>query len=146
MKTLAPVLAFVFLAQAAVPACSCGPKKSVPDAFAECKVIFVGRCVSGKVASKQIKDFGLFEYRQFTFEVTRGWKGVGDKKQITVSTGAGYGDCGVQYELGESYIVYCAAGEDELATNICMRGCMDGGPDAETEKKALDGVARTATP
>jgi hypothetical protein len=55
------------------------------------------------------------------FRVESSWKGRLPKK-VSVSTGQGHGDCGYQFEVGQSYLVY-AYGSDEnsLSTNICQR-------------------------
>ena len=55
------------------------------------------------------------------FRVKSTWKGRLTKR-VSVSTGRGHGDCGYQFEVGQSYLVY-AYGSDEnsLSTNICQR-------------------------
>ena len=124
--------------QTAALSCSCGPRPAVQEAFAEADAVFAGRCISAKLLSERDKDFP-FERCQFIFEVTRTWKGAAEKKQITVETGVGGGDCGYQFTIGASYILYCNDANGVLATGICSRTCaIDSGHRVEAEMKELD--------
>ena len=99
----------------------------------------IPRCISAKLLTERDKDFPDFERCQFTFEVTRTWKGTANKKQITVETGVGGGDCGYQFMIGASYILYCNGADGILRTGICTRTCStDFERRAETEMKELD--------
>jgi hypothetical protein len=110
----------------------------VSEAFAEAAAIFAGRCISAKLLPARDEEFP-FERAQFIFEVTRTWKGIAEKKQITVETGIGGGDCGYQFTIGRSYILYCNETGGMLFTDICMRTCeMDRGWRSDTEIKELD--------
>ncbi len=138
MRTTLLFLLFAFVMEMPAFSCSCGPTPSVPEAFEEAAAVFAGRCISAKLVTEHFKD-GDLERCQFTFEVTRAWKGAADKKQITVETGVGSGDCGYQFTIGASYILYCNEGDGRLWTNMCTRTCItDYERRVETEMKALD--------
>ena len=138
MKATILCLLLAVAIQTAALSCSCGPRPAVAEAFAEADAVFAGRCISAKLLPGGDKDFP-FERCQFIFEVTRTWKGTAEKKQITVETGVGGGDCGYQFAIGSFYILYCNEGDGVLHTNICARTCdLDPGWRTEAEMKQLD--------
>jgi hypothetical protein len=138
MKATILCLLLAVAVQTAALSCSCGPRPAVPEAFAESDAVFAGRCISAKLLPERDKDFP-FERCQFIFEVTRTWKGTAEKKQITVETGVGGGDCGYQFTIGASYILYCNEAEGILHTGICTRTCdTDSERRAAAEMKELD--------
>ena len=61
-----------------------------------------------------------------SFDVAQVWKGP-VRQRTVIKTGSGGGDCGIDFRLGEDYIVYAYdAGSDPLmkdglAANICSR-------------------------
>jgi hypothetical protein len=139
MKASILCLMLAAVMQTAALSCSCGPRPPVPEAFAEASTVFAGRCISGKFVTKHSKDFGDVEGCQFTFEVTRIWKGKAEKKEITVETGIGWSDCGYDFKIGASYIVYCHEADGVLYTGICTRTCITNFErSVETEMKELD--------
>jgi hypothetical protein len=73
----------------------------------ESNQIFVGKVVSEFTVSDTIK---------FHFDVIKLWKGKMDTKS-TVIIGTSTGSCRVDFQLGETYIVYARNGY----TNICLR-------------------------
>jgi hypothetical protein len=138
MKTTILCLLLALAVQTAAFPCSCMPRPSVAEAFAEANAVFAGRCISAKLLPARDEEFP-FERCQFIFEVTRVWKGTAEKKQVTVETGAGGGDCGYRFAIGASYILYCNEADGMLFTDICMRTCdIDHGWRAEAEMKQLD--------
>jgi hypothetical protein len=112
----------------------------VQQAFAQADAVFEGRCISGKqLATEHDTESGDLDRCEFTFEVTRTWKGTAEKKQITVQTGSGRGDCGYRFAIGGSYILYCYDEKGVLHTDICARTCdIDSGWRTEAERKQLD--------
>jgi hypothetical protein len=60
------------------------------------------------------------EVVRYTFEVSELWKGrVGRQAQVKVR--AFSSDCGREFELGESYLVYALQGRRELESYACLR-------------------------
>jgi len=55
----------------------------------------------------------------YLFSVSQGFKGV-KADTITVKTGFGGGDCGMNFEVGKTYVVYAQNEE----TNICHRNAL----------------------
>lgn len=55
------------------------------------------------------------------FRVDQIWKGK-LRKELTLGTGTGGGDCGYRFEVGQRYLVYAyGSNETSLSTNICQR-------------------------
>ncbi len=129
-------------------ACSCAAKPPVGDAFAEATSVFVGSCIEGKLVRRPVPGSDTFIFvASFTFEITRAWKGASDKKNITVETGLGYGDCGFPFQIGSSYLVY-TNGTEPYQTNICTRSFQTGdmfaiSDEGKAEMKALDEISET---
>lgn len=69
--------------------------------------IFVGKVISEITVADTVK---------FYFDVIKKWKGKMDVKS-SVAIGTSTGSCGVDFELGETYVVYAQNGY----TNICRR-------------------------
>ena len=59
----------------------------------------------------------------FVFKVKEAFLGSEKDKNITISTGFGFGDCGYPFETGETYLVYAYGYEETNAfsTSICTR-------------------------
>jgi hypothetical protein len=111
----------------------------VPDAFTAAHTVFAGRCISGTLLTKNTKDVKAFDQCQFTFRVTRTWKGGSDTKEVTVETGVGGGDCGYSFSIGESYILYCYEDSGTLKTHICTRTSVaEFEPHMDPQIKVLD--------
>jgi len=115
-KAVLPVLAISLLLgwfgrPTAALACSC--VSWTPDEqFANATAVFVGTVnnISGDGwnGQKRLVDFAVTEVR----------KGILDKTVI-VATGAGGGDCGVDFEEGKVYTVYAYDDGGQLGTGIC---------------------------
>lgn len=103
-------------------ACSCGAEKPVCEEYGYAKAIFVGKVTDGKSVESfydrlAIKGKDL----SFVFDVQQNFLGVAVGKKITVHTGFGFGDCGIPFEKGETYLVYAYESEGNLKTGICSR-------------------------
>src|SRR5947208_1019099 len=63
--------------------------------------VFLGKAIREK--DEDLKDPSGFSItrRVFLFEVRSSWKGV-DQTEVLVRTGSGYGDCGLDFELGQT--------------------------------------------
>ena len=111
----------LLLASRAVSACDCSlprPGKPIKQVVAEARN--KSRAVfSGTVVAIDRKPGDL--YVAVRFEVEEFWKGA-LRKEVTVFTGQGGGDCGYKFEVGQRYLVYAYTYNDtELGTNICQR-------------------------
>ena len=110
----------LLLASPAVFACTCLPhagepiQKVVAKARNESRAVFSGTVVA---IDRKPGDLSV----AVRFEVEKFWKGA-LKKEVTVFTGIGGGDCGYVFEVGQRYLVYAYThNETGLGTNICQR-------------------------
>lgn len=100
-------------------ACSCilqqdiSIEKQVRDAYAKSASVFVGEVI--EVNSKPDVYFVSVK-----FKVEKSWN-KNFQKEITVTTGKGGGDCGIEFVVGKKYLVYASGENDKLSTNICTR-------------------------
>jgi hypothetical protein len=105
-----------------VAACSC---VYVPDQDHACvSYPHTSSVFSGRVASVSVvrsNDEWQPRRRVFHLEILEGFSGV-DGTAVDVATGMGGGDCGFDFETGQSYLVYAHRLEDgSLSTSICSR-------------------------
>jgi hypothetical protein len=111
-------------------ACSCAYEPSVEEELEKSKVVFSGDVVS----IREVKPFGVFQNlisfftdldhkyypeKHVIFNVSSTWKGA-SQSQLIIETGLGGGDCGYEFQVGQSYLVY-AGGNDGHHTSICHR-------------------------
>lgn len=113
-------------------ACSCVMPPTPPDALSQWEAVFQGTAVALTDARplsfvEQIRNWlGLpyvYDYgsRIFSFEVARSWKGV-TTTRADVRTGYGGGDCGYEFVLGVTYVVYAGqTSQGDWGTGICTR-------------------------
>ncbi|MGI0019807.1 MAG: hypothetical protein ACREAY_05005 [Nitrososphaera sp.] len=100
----------IFSGMPTVFACSCNGPIPQSEAFDESAAVF-----AGKVVSIESSNYS----KTVHFDAERPWKGV-TESAITITTGAGGGDCGYGFEEGREYLVY-AYGSESLGTGICGR-------------------------
>lgn len=116
------VIMFLLGSFTKVFACSCLEERPVCEAFGDAKAVFVGEVIGGKSAERMsdlLKD-GSGE-RPFIFKVKEAFLGSKIDKEIAISTGSGFGDCGVPFQKGETYLVYAYEYKGRLQTSICTR-------------------------
>lgn len=110
-------------------ACSCVQPPPVQNALDDASAVFSGKVVDIEEqtpVSRFISDILTtfsddepdFPQKTVVLEVTSTWKGV-STSQITVKTGLGGGDCGFEFAVGQTYLVY--AHGDDLHTSVCTR-------------------------
>ena len=143
MKRLVCIAMLVLLfADRPALGCQCAGKPTVVEQYAEASIVFVGKVEAvadrwspfSKVWLKirrwfnedaqpsinlrrYCTDYGM----QVLFSVERSWKGV-SASEIMLFTGRGSGDCGVEFQVGERYVVYAYPRvRDGCQTNICTR-------------------------
>ena len=144
---------------AAAHACQCGTPPPVADALRQAPVVAlvrVTRISDNWTAWRKFKDwlsggpdfdpdiwYSYYGFR-VTLQVLHQWKGT-PTSTLVVVTGRATGDCGVPFELGETYLLYPHRQPDGLlAVSICGRGfkAQYAGPDVQ----ALDALAHAKQP
>lgn len=108
--------------------CSCVGTETVKQAFRASDVVIYGEVISiGKHNLSEELHYGdTIEWftNEVTIKVTTNLKN-GNAEFVTVYTGMGDGDCGFNFQIGKSYLVYAKDetqdGEELLRTNICTR-------------------------
>jgi len=112
--------------------CSCMGTESVKKAFKRSEIVFVGTVISSQPYELKQEPLGegfvdIYYHNEVTFEVSEWFKGTSTATQ-KIYTGAGGGDCGFYFEVGEQYIVYATLdgvykelGTSKMQTNICDR-------------------------
>ena len=100
-------------------ACSCIPESTLEESLNEHDFIFVGQCLIGEAKIEKDSNSQDRHIVNWTFEVQSSLKGLTEKKRVVIQTGIGFGDCGYQFKLGMSYLVFGHFEHDKLTTNIC---------------------------
>lgn len=104
-----------------VSACSCiGPIVACESAWTT-DAIFVGKVLSVGAATKSGDEFPSMR-RLVRFDVGESFKGT-PVGEVDVATGSGGGDCGYNFIVGRTYIVYAHrnAATGQLGAGICSR-------------------------
>ena len=96
----------------AAHACKCAEPGGAVEAAAGAAAVFEGQVTKISSADAQTQRVEL--------KVPRAWKGVSGE-QVSVSTPAESAACGYPFQVGESYLVYAAAGSDGLRVVHCSR-------------------------
>jgi hypothetical protein len=86
-------------------------RQQVKKAQKQSQAVFVG-----EVMQINPEGYGV----SVKFRVESVWKGK-LTQEVIIFTGHGGGDCGYQFEVGESYLVYASGSNESLSTNICQR-------------------------
>jgi hypothetical protein len=66
----------------------------------------------------------FYREKEVTFVVEEIWKGP-ERKELTIRTGMGDGDCGLSFYRGESYFVAAEIIEGKIYTGICSTTQLD---------------------
>jgi hypothetical protein len=104
-------------------ACSCAGLATPLEAVKHADSVFVGRVVGGGANLDQSDRTELPPLSQvrYTFDIISTLKGS-HTPQITVLTGSGGGDCGVEFRIGSVWVVYGRSYDDNTYyTSICTR-------------------------
>lgn len=117
LVALLPLL--VLLAPTRADACSCVGGLPICQTFWQADAVFAGRVLSIEPITESARN-PLFSRKRVRFQVREAWRG-GVQGVVEIRTGAGGGDCGYQFERGETYIVYARAHDGMLSTSICAR-------------------------
>ena len=111
----------VFCTPSLVSACTCVfTPGTCQQSWKSADLIFA-RKVTRKVPVGAGVDIDVsYTIYAFEFQVTEVFRGFAFERQtILVHTGAGGGDCGYQFKVGSSYLVYASLHDGRLGTNIC---------------------------
>ena len=102
----------------------------VQHAFVKSDVVFVGRVIEGRLGKyERLPNSAYYtptDYAEYTFSVDQHWKGI-SSTPIKIQTGLGGGDCGILFNLGQTYTVYARKiaaydlVDEHLYTGICDR-------------------------
>jgi hypothetical protein len=125
-----------------VLACQCGRRPLVAEQYADAPIVFIGKVeavrdrwnVFAKLRLRVLRFFDpdampAVETRSYCtdvgmevlFTVQQSWKGV-STREVSLLTGRGGGDCGVEFKPGQVYVVYAhGRSGDGCQTNICTR-------------------------
>jgi hypothetical protein len=140
-------------------ACQCGTPPPVADAFRQAPVVALVRVtriddnwtlwrkfkdwVRGSPAFDPDTWYSTYGFR-VTLQVLQQWKGL-PTSTLVVVTGRATGDCGLPFELGETYLLFPRRQSDgRLAVSICGRHskAQYAGPDVQ----ALDAITHAMQP
>src|SRR3989338_25386 len=124
------VLLFAFCVSSfSAVACSCIMPGTVAEEVERADAVFTGTVIA---VDTPIYGAYVFPDVEVTFTVQKYWKGV-FSEPLVIHTGQGGGDCGFDFEEGESYLVYASyldqldpyayldQGRNLLHANICSR-------------------------
>ncbi|WP_298762029.1 hypothetical protein [uncultured Psychroserpens sp.] len=140
MKNLTLIIIVLFTTfSAKIYACDCKAEKSIKEEFKLSKSVISGLVISREEVvvtetniqkSKESIGNGRL-VAKYTFLISEIYKGKFSSDTISVYTGIGGRDCGVEFEIGEKYIVYGIDGvyndriftdnESSLWTINCLR-------------------------
>jgi len=111
------VLVVVFFKPIPTAACSCIMPPPADVALSEATVVFSGEVVE---FNKSNRDNG----KTVHFKVQEAWKGI-DSTNISVFTGNDSASCGIDFTVGNEYLVYAhtldSNGKNALSTSLCDR-------------------------
>lgn len=122
MRFSAIILAFfvacflLAIVPAGVSACSCAHTPSPAEATEKADAVFAGEVIG----ISDEKDATGFVSKTVHIQVNSVWKGP-SQAVFKIATGAGGGDCGYDFTLGKSYLVYAYKKGEIYSTNICSR-------------------------
>ncbi len=154
MKRLRPLLAAALLAltpsstglgapgvdSAAAARCTCmSPKRPACEVWWQTAAIFVGRVTRLDTVTEEVDGDTQIKILA-TIRVQERWRGAEGQRDVVVATGAGGGDCGFQFALNRTYLVYAnqSSRTGRYETGICSRTSL--ARDAEIDLTYLRGL------
>lgn len=122
------LFAFLFAAPLFVEACDCPLAGPPCESFWNTDVVFSGQVTEIKETPVKpvAQNDDPFSYQRRTrtirFAVNESFRGI-EEKSVELKTGMGGGDCGFDFENGQSYLVYAYRNKETgvLGTGICTR-------------------------
>ena len=103
-------------------ACSCAETRSVEETLEKSSAVFSGKVTQVKEFSPESPEAGdaLLGLGPVTFEIQEAWKGVSGNSVVVYGQGPG-ASCGIDFERGETYLVYAYRIGGDLGTDFCGR-------------------------
>lgn len=116
-------------------ACSCGEPPPVSDAFADAGQVFFGEVQSVSPRPLGCLASGSDQARTVVFAVEDAWKGATIGETTSFETALSEASCGVDFAVGETWLVYTSQGE----ATLCSRTRLASSDDPElSELDALE--------
>ena len=110
MSLISVALVLLFIGHA--DACRCRPPAPPKESLEKSLGVFEGKVTAIKVEGRMLLA---------TVAVSQSWKGE-PAKEVTVRTNSSSAACGVSFQEGKSYVIYCTGKNDAgWATNLCTR-------------------------
>lgn len=101
-----------------VMACSCVGDETPKQARKSSDLVVIGKIIASKKVSFPFTDEVFvgdsINFMDYTLVVSKVYKGKSLKDTLVIRTGFGYGDCGINFILGEEYLIY---GKDAYEQN-----------------------------
>lgn len=104
-------------------ACSCAGTRDVEETFERSAAVFSGEVVKAEEVSPESSDPpdpGDPFLGPVTFEVEEAWKGASKDSVVVYGQGPEV-SCGIDFERGETYLVYAGRADGYLTTDYCGR-------------------------
>ena len=122
LLALAMSLLLVTLDAGPAYTCSCAETRSVEETLQKSSAVFSGKATKVKEFSPESPEAGdaLLGLGPVTFEIQEAWKGVSGKSVVVYGQGPG-ASCGIDFERGETYLVYAYRSDGDLGTDFCGR-------------------------
>jgi len=124
MRSVIRTIVVFLVAAACAPraeACSCLPSGPPCQNLFQSDAVFVGTVTAIRPMRTPETERLVLERRSVAFSVEKGVRGISGST-VDVRTGFGGGDCGIDFKIGERYVVYAYRHPDgSLSTGICSR-------------------------
>jgi hypothetical protein len=103
-------------------ACTCAETRGVEETFERSSAVFSGKATKVEEFSPGSPETGdaLLGLGPVTFEVQEAWKGASGDSVVVYGQGPGV-SCGLDFERGETYLVYAYRIDGDLGTDYCGR-------------------------
>lgn len=117
---LPALLAMALGAASPCTVCRCAEQSSPEAEFRSADAVFTATVVSVRTTTRLTRH-GPLRRRVYRLRADAAWKGVASP-EITVTSGMGGGDCGIELRRGVRHLVYAYRDErGRLAAGLCSR-------------------------
>lgn len=118
---LSVLLFLINAAAAAAFSCSCMLGGAPCQSYGSTPVVFSGKVTAVETfeTTREGVPFKI-QQRRVRLAVLESFKGI-DSQAVDVVTGQGGGDCGYDFKVNESYLIYAWEEKGKLSTGICSR-------------------------
>ena len=122
-------------------ACSCSEWGTPREMLSDAKVAFVGMVASARAAEMSPDSGELLTLTNF--RVTQSFKPRGLRKAQTRSEVGDGGNCGTQFQVGQSYLVFGYAHEGKVYTDDCSIQLITGERSQNVYLRGLERASRS---